>query len=181
MPCGKSEIQNHEATANDQKYQPFSDIMTGYGLAKENSEFGITAHSASESFAENDSGVGFANSTNLENCTFKEKVQEAENRIATFFFVHNISFMISSELIDIFQDMDPLVLKTVRLALSKILRISNNVVCAAETNRITEILQKNHFQFMKMKQTIELRRKKLLLNIPRCGLCDKIITKFSQC
>ena len=41
--------------------------------------------------------------------------------------------------------MDPLVLKSVKLASTKISSISNNVVCAAETNRITEILQKEPF------------------------------------
>ena len=41
--------------------------------------------------------------------------------------------------------MDPLVLKSVKLASSKISSISNNVVCAAETNRITEILQKESY------------------------------------
>ena len=41
--------------------------------------------------------------------------------------------------------MDPSVLKSVKLASSKISNISNNVVCAAETNRITEILQEESF------------------------------------
>ena len=41
--------------------------------------------------------------------------------------------------------MDPLVLKWVKLVSSNISSISNNVVCAAETNWITEILQKESF------------------------------------
>ena len=41
------------------------------------------------------------------------KLQEDKIKIATSFLEHNISFAISSELIDIFQDMDPLVLKSV--------------------------------------------------------------------
>ena len=142
MLCGKSEIQNHEATVVHQKNQSFSDKMAGYELARESSEFNPAAHSAMDSFAENDSCVGFSNSTNPESCTFKEKIQEAEIRIATLFLEHNIFFAISSELIGLFQDMDHLILKSVKLASSKIASISNNVVCAAETNRITEILQK---------------------------------------
>ena len=41
--------------------------------------------------------------------------------------------------------MDPLVLKSVKLASSKISNILNNVVCAAETNRITEVLREESF------------------------------------
>ena len=119
--------------------------MAGYGLARESSEFNPAAHSARDSFAENDSDVGFSNSTNPESCTSKEKVQDAEIRIATFFLEHNISFVISSELIGLFQDMDSSLLKSVKLASSKISNISNNVVCAAETNRITEILREESF------------------------------------
>ena len=103
--------QNHEATVVYQKNQSFSDKMAGYGLARESSELNPAAHSAIDSFVKNDFGVGFSDSTNPESCTFKEQVQEAEIRIATFFLEHNISFAISSELIDLFQDMDPLVLK----------------------------------------------------------------------
>ena len=147
MLCGKSEIQNDEATVLHLKNQSFSDKMAGYGLAKESSEFNPAAHSAMDFFAENDSGVGFSNVTNPESCTFKEKVQGAEIRIATSFLEHNISFVISSELIGLFQDMDPLVLevKSVKSASTKISSISNKMVCAAETNRITEILQKESF------------------------------------
>ena len=111
MLCGKLEIQNHEATVVHQKNQSFSNKMAEYGLARESSEFNPADYSAMDTFAENYSGVGFSNSTNPESCTFKEKVQEAEIRIATFFLEHNIFFAISSELIGLFQDMDPLVLK----------------------------------------------------------------------
>ena len=119
--------------------------MAGYGLANANSEFNPAAHSAMDAFAENVSGVGFSNSTDPESCTFKEKVQEAEVKIATFFLEYIISFAISSELIGLFQDMDPLVLKSVKLASTKISSIRNNVVYADETKRITEILQEESF------------------------------------
>ena len=49
MLCGKSEIQNHEATVLHQKNQSFSDKMAGYGLAKKSSEFNPDAHSAMDS------------------------------------------------------------------------------------------------------------------------------------
>ena len=114
-------------------------------------------------FAENDSGVAFSNSTNPESCTFKEKVQEAEIRIATFFLEHDISFAISSEFIGLFQDMDPLVLKSVKLASSKISSISNNVVCAAETKEITEILQKESFSVCEDETNDRTQEKWLLL------------------
>ena len=92
MLCVKSEIQNYEATVVHQKNLYFLDKMARYGLARESSEFNSAAHSAMDSFAENDSGVGFSNSTNAESCTFKEKVQGAEIRIATFFLEYNIFF-----------------------------------------------------------------------------------------
>ena len=58
--------------------------------------------------------------------------------------------------------MDPLVLKSVKLPSSKISSISNNVVCAAKTNRITEIFQKESFSVYE-DETNDRTQKKWLL------------------
>ena len=59
--------------------------------------------------------------------------------------------------------MDPLVLKSVKLASTKISNISNNVVSVAETDRITEILRGESFSVYEDKTNDRTQEKWLSL------------------
>ena len=70
---------------------------------------------------------------------------EAEIKITTFFLEHNLSFAIAPELIGIFQDMEPAVLRDIKLSSTKMRSVATNVVSKAETDRITKILRVQSF------------------------------------
>ena len=53
--------------------------------------------------------------------------------------------MIAPELIGLFQDIEPSVLHDVKLSHTKMTSIANNVICAVETDRMTNILRKQSF------------------------------------
>ncbi|XP_033221211.1 uncharacterized protein LOC117175611 [Belonocnema kinseyi] len=106
----------------------------------------VTANSFDvDSLAASSFNTDFSESESPQFGTFKQKVPEAEIRITAFFMEHNLPFRISSDLIRLFQDMEPSVLKNVKLGHIKMVLVANNVVCAAGTDRISNILRKQSF------------------------------------
>ena len=70
---------NHEATAVHKEKQSFSDKMARYGLERESSESNPAAHSAMDSFTENDSGVGFYKCHKSEKLHFQRESTRSRN------------------------------------------------------------------------------------------------------
>lgn len=135
LACGRSQIIDHEATAKHQRSREVFEKVTSYGL---------NVNYSSHLIANSCDAVA-STSSMPDTFTFTEKVQEAEIRITTFFLEHNISFNIASELVGLFQDIDPAVLSKVTLGRSKLSFVANNVVSAAETDRLTHTLREQPF------------------------------------
>ncbi|XP_066599919.1 protein FAM200A-like [Prorops nasuta] len=81
------------------------------------------------------------------NIDFNDRVKAAEIRLATFFVEHNIPYVSSSAMIDIFKTIgkDPHDLQAIKLGRHKLSKIVNNVVCREETKSLTETLQNTKF------------------------------------
>ena len=131
--CGKSEIQKHEASLSHKNKKRLSDKLQKYGIVYEHS-CNSTADSFSvDSLSGSSSSTNFSESKNSEILPFKQKVQEAENRITAFFVEHNLPFAIGSELVGLFRDIEPSVLKDVKLSRTKMTMLAKNVVCDIKT------------------------------------------------
>ena len=85
----------------------------------------------------------------------------AKIKITTFFLEHNLSIAIAPELIELFQDMELAVLRDVKLSLTKMRSVANNVVSKAETDCINKIWRVQSFSVYK-DETSDRTQEKLL-------------------
>ncbi|KAH0561277.1 hypothetical protein KQX54_015882 [Cotesia glomerata] len=73
---------------------------------------------------------------------FKERVQIAELRFATFFAENNISLTIASDMLNLFQTIgkEPAVLQAMKVGKTKVGKLIGNVLGVVETDRIDQIV-----------------------------------------
>ncbi|XP_066583071.1 protein FAM200A-like [Prorops nasuta] len=127
LNCGYSEIQKHES----------SSIHVQNAVQFSNRHIPQSSSSSSNS----------AEFSKEKEFDFLERVNIAEIRLSTFFVEHNIPYIASSAMVNMFKQIgkEPEVLQAITLGRVKLSKIITNVVCREETQSLTETLQNTKF------------------------------------
>ncbi|XP_051161345.1 uncharacterized protein LOC127281607 [Leptopilina boulardi] len=135
MLCGRKEILNHEKTVKHIKKREISEKMIRYGcivntiknvtglLPMNNSCIVTTSPPPTSTIGTTTDDLIDLN-TGL---TFRQKVHEAENKITEFFLANDIPFNLSAKVVGLFREIEPLVLKDIKLSSSKMSLVAKEI------------------------------------------------------
>lgn len=133
LSCGKKEIRKHEETIKHIKKREISIKMLRYGCIinsvsnvpifyQQNNILDVTTKHENEDEC----------TVEAKGPTFKEKVRDAEHKITQLFLDNDIPFSLSSKVIGLFKELEPLVLKGIKLSSSKMSLVAKEM-CTLKT------------------------------------------------
>ncbi|KAH0563681.1 hypothetical protein KQX54_004493, partial [Cotesia glomerata] len=139
LSCGCSEILRHSTSRGHIKNMQL--------LIQESTNIENTTSSASVQQAVCSSNSKSSLADSDAEFDFKERVQIAELRFATFLAENNLSLSIASQMLNLFKTIGkkPAVLQAMKVGKTKASKLIDNVLSVVETDRMTKILRENNF------------------------------------
>ncbi|XP_043473060.1 uncharacterized protein LOC122505475 [Leptopilina heterotoma] len=165
LSCGRKEIRKHEETIKHIKKKEISIKMLRYGCIIDNVS-NLSNNNIGILYQKNNILDIKIKNENDDDCTietkgltFKEKVRDAEHKITQLFLDNDIPFSLSSKVIGLFKEFEPLVLKNIKLSSSKMSLVAKEM-CAKETGEEKIIFpRKRKKPAYKIGQKVKIKKK----------------------